>query len=109
MPGVVHCPTNLIDPRSAAGRGLVVDDGNGLDVAGCILSQPLGDLAWINAHSPVATEHDRLQSEAHRHGSPEIREMTGLEHENRVSRRERIHEGGFPGTGSRGRVDHDRS
>ena len=64
--------------------------------------------AWINAFPPVATEHYRFQPEAHRHGSPEVREVTRLEHENRIARRQSVHQRGFPGSSPGRRIDHDR-
>ena len=60
-----------------------------------------------NAAPPIARQERDAQSQALRHSFPERREVACLRHEHAVSRRERICERRFPGTGSRCRIDHD--
>jgi hypothetical protein len=119
MAGGVDRLANRLDVGKRAGRGLVVDDANRLDLLLAVLAQARLDLLGLDAAAPVRRfrqervaarrgEHLGGEAEAGRHFLPEGGEMTGLDHQHRIAGAQGVDEGRLPGAGARRRVDDDR-
>ena len=68
-------------------------------------AQALFDLVGIDAAAPVGFDEFRLQAQLRRHGLPQRREMSGLEHQDAIAGRQQIGQGRFPGAGAGGRIE----
>ncbi len=108
MSGLVDRAADRGDARGDAGRGLVVDDRDGLDLARLVLGEPGLDRVRVHAGAPVALDELGTQAETGRHLVPQGREPAGLEHQHPVAGRQRVDERRLPGAGAGGRIDHDR-
>ncbi len=107
MAGGVDRLANLRDRRKAAGRGLVVQDADRLDLLVLVLAQPRLDRLRIGADAPVGGDEFRLEAELLRHLLPQDGELAGLDHQHLVAGRERVDQRRFPGAGAgRGVDDH---
>ena len=104
-PAAVDRSAHSGDRADAAGRGLVVNDADGADLAALVGFERGLDRGGIGAASPVGLEKDRLQSKALRHFAPERCEPARARHQNRVAWRQRVDERGFPRAGARGGKD----
>jgi hypothetical protein len=107
------------DVGGRAGRGLVVDDADCLDLLLAVAAQACLDLIRLHAAAPVrrfgqqrivarGRENLDREAEARGHLDPERREVAGLDHQHRVAGRERVDQRRFPGAGARRRIDHHR-
>ncbi len=103
----VHGRADLTDPAGRPGRGLVVDDHHGLDCMHFVLRELLFNRRGVGAAAPVAGQEIDLDAPALGHVVPERGKMPGLDHQNPVARRQRVDDGGLPGTGA-GRRERSR-
>src|SRR5271168_2749110 len=83
MPGSVDRRTDLRDAVGDPGRGFVVDDTHRLDLVRAVGSQLFLDHGGINPVPPVAWYKFDVEAKPHRHRSPQTRELTGFEHQER--------------------------
>ena len=111
MSGPVDRSPDSGDRADAAGRGLVMNDADRADLFAFVGFERGLDRGRIGAASPVGLQKDRLESKALRHFAPERCEPACARHQNRVARRQRIDERGFPrARAGGGKDDHrDRS
>ncbi len=119
MAGGVDRLAHRGDVGERAGRGLVVDDADRLDLLRRVGAQARFELVGIDAAAPVrrlrqqrvaagrAQDLDR-EAEARRHLLPERSELAGLDHQHRVARAQRVDERRFPRPCSGRRIDDDR-
>ena len=108
MAGRIDGLADRLDRRQAAGRGLVVQHADRLDVVRFVLAQMVLDLGRVGAGAPVAGDELGLKPELFRHGLPLRRELAGLDHQHAVAGRQRIDQRRFPGAGAGRGVDDDR-
>jgi len=94
--------------EQAAGRGLVVQHADRLDLVRLVLLQVLLDDGGVGAGAPVAGNELGLEAELLRHGLPLRRELAGLDHQHAVAGRQRIDQRRFPGAGAGRGIDDDR-
>ena len=92
----------------ATGRGLVVHDAHGLDLVLAVGGKLRLDLLHVGAAPPVGRQKFDVELEFLGDAAPQHRELAGLGHQHLVARRQRIDDRGFPGAGSRRRIDDDR-
>jgi hypothetical protein len=104
----VDRPPHRRDVASDPGRGLVVDDTDRRDPPCPVLGEHGLDPGRVDRRAPIALEEDDLEPEPAGHLLPERGEVTGLDHEHAIARRERVDERGFPGPRARGGVDDHR-
>jgi hypothetical protein len=109
MAGPVDRRPYLGDARGDAGRGLVVDDADGLDGVHPVQGEAGADRLGVGAVPPVAGDQLDLEAEAGGHACPECGEVAGLAHQHAVAGRERVHQRRLPGSGARVRIDDDRA
>ena len=108
--GGVDRRAHLVDAAGAAGRGLVVDDADGLDAVCRGRSARASPMAAASAprRQSVSTKsgsRPRLSAISfHRVANQPVRHIS-----TRVAGRERVDEGGLPGAGAGGGVDDDRA
>ena len=103
----VDGPADRLDLAGDAGRGLVVDDADGLDLVRPVGGKPLGDDVRIRPRAPVAGQEFRCQTETARQIVPQRREMPGLVHQEPVARRRGVDQRRLPGARARGGEDDD--
>ena len=108
MIGFVDRLADLGDGRQAAGRGLIVQDADRLDLLGLVLAQARFDGRGIGAGAPVGGDELGLEADAFRHLLPQRGELAGLHHQHLVAGRQRVDQRGFPGAGAGGGVDDHR-
>ena len=108
MTGGVDRLADLGDRGQRAGRGLVVQHADGLDLLGLVLAQLGFDGLRVDALAPVGGDELRLEAELLGHLLPERRELAGLDHEHAIAGRQRVGERRFPGAGAGRGVDDDR-
>ncbi len=101
MAGRVHRLANVRDRGETAGRGLVVQHADRLDLLVGVLAQMLLDRRRIGAHAPVGLDELGLEAELLRHVLPQRGELAGLHHQHAVAGRERVDQRRFPGAGAR--------
>ena len=95
------------DVRGDAGRGLVVDDADGLDLVLLVLAQAGFDGGRIGGAAPIGFDEFGIEAQLLRHGLPQRGEVAGLEHQDLVAGGEHIDESRFPRAGARGREQED--
>ena len=105
-PAASMARADLGDPAGHAGRGLVVDDADGLDLVGGVggAAAPRsrsGSAPW--RQSPGTNSTSRPEPRGHL--PPERGEVAGLEREHPVAGRQRVDQRRLPGAGAGGRVD----
>ena len=108
MTGGIDRLADFGDRGQRAGRGLVMQDADRLDLLGLVVAQPGFDRFWVGAVAPVAGDEFGLEADAISHFLPQRRELAGLDHQHLVARRQRVDERGFPGAGSGRGIDDDR-
>ncbi len=107
------------DVRRHAGRRLVVDDADGLDLVPGILAQARLDHVGLDAAAPAGrvrqvfvgtgiAQHFRRQAQPVGHLLPQRREVAGLEHQHVVAHAHRVRQRRFPRARARSRVDGHR-
>ena len=106
--GGVDRLADRLDRRQAAGRGLVVQHADRLDLVRLVLAQVLFDHRRVGAGAPVARDELGLEPELFRHGLPLRRELAGLDHQHAVAGRQRVDQRRFPRAGAGRGVDDDR-
>jgi hypothetical protein len=84
-----------------------VHDHHGLDLVILVPGELLLDHGRVHAAAPVGGNELDHQAQFLRHISPENSEMSGLEHQDLVARRQGVDQRRLPGSGARGGVDHD--
>jgi hypothetical protein len=107
--GGVDGAAHRADVAGDTGRGLVVDDGDGLDRAAVESSARRASIAAASTperQSP-GTNSVTMPSLL-RHLLPQGGEVAGLEHQHAVAGRQGVDEGGFPRAGARAGEDDDR-
>ena len=109
MSGLVHRAPDRRDVAGHAGRGLVVDDGDGLDRVAAVRRQLLSDEGGIDAVAPIAGNEVDLEPELHGHVAPERGELAGFDHQHRVAGRQRVDERRLPGAGAGAGIHDDRA
>src|SRR3954453_8602232 len=109
MADAVDGLADLRDPARDAGRGLVVNDGNGLEGVVFVCRKALLDGLGAGAMAPVAGDELDLDTPLLSQVSPERGEMAGLVHQDLVARGKCVDNRCFPSAGARGRVDDDRA
>ena len=97
----VNGRAHVVNPRRDPRRRLVVDDADRLDGMGRVSAKPRLNGGNINAGAPVATHHLGVKPEVRRHRPPQCCEVAGLIHQHGITRRQRIHQRGFPRAGAR--------
>ncbi len=107
--GAVDRLPDCVDTRGDAGRRLVVHGEHGLEGVRAVLGQFRLDERGIDAAAPVAGNEIDHEAEPFGHRAPQRGEMSGLEHQHAVARRQRIDERRLPGTGAGCRVDDHRA
>lgn len=100
-------PAEVGDPAGDAGRGFVVDDADGLEGVGGVRGEPAGEFLRRGSVTPVARHRGDIEAESLRHVLPEGGEVPGLEAQHLVAGAEGVDEGGLPGAGAGGGIDHD--
>ena len=108
MPGGIDRLADCRDRREAAGRGLVVQHADRLDLLVLVLAQMLFDCRRVGADAPVGRDEFRHQAELLGHVLPQGRELAGLDHQHAVTGRERVDERSLPRAGAGGGVHDDR-
>ena len=107
MTGCVDRLAHAGDVGECAGRGFVVQHADGLDLFVLVGAQALLDFVWIDAVPPVSLDDLRLETELLRHLLPEQAELSGLDRQHFVARRQRVGQRCFPRAGAgRGEDDH---
>ncbi len=107
MAGGVDRLADFRDRSQRAGRGLVVQNADRLDLFILVLTQPRFHRLRIGALAPVGGDELGLQAETLRHLLPQRGELAGLHHQHLVAGRQRVDQGAFPGAGAgRGVDDH---
>ena len=109
MSSLVDLPTYVRHPAGDARRGFVVHHGHRFDDAGPIFGELRQDHLGVDATTPIAGNEIHLETQPHRHVPPQRGEVAGLEHQDLVAWRQRIHQRRFPRAGSRRRVNHHRA
>ena len=108
MAGGVDRLADFGDRRQAAGRGLVVQDADRLDLVRLVLAQVLLDHLRVGADAPVGLDEFRLEADLLGHHLPERGELAGLDHQHAVAGRQRVDQRRFPRAGAGRGVDDDR-
>ena len=106
MAGPIERAANLRQPARHAGRRLVVDDQHGPDAMVTILTQPGFERRRIDAVAPVSRHDLHVESQPARDLGPASRELSDVEGEHAIARRQRIDQGRLPGAGARRGKDH---
>ena len=107
MAGGVDRLADLRDRREAAGRGLVVQHADRLDLLVLVLAQMVLDHRRVGAGAPVGLDEFGTQAELLRHDLPQRGELAGLHHQHAVAGRQRVHQRRLPRAGAgRGVDDH---
>ena len=96
------------DRRQAAGRGLVMQDADRLDLVVLVFAQARFDRLRIGAGAPVGGDEFGLEAELLGHLLPQRGELAGLDHQHLVAGRQRVDQRAFPGAGAGGGVDDHR-
>ena len=108
MPGLVHGLANAGNIRDATGRGFIVHHADGFDLVRRIIFQTGFNGRGIGTRAPVGRQKFSVDAKLARHLAPQRRKPARFDHQNPISRRERVHKSGFPGPRSRSRIDDDR-
>ena len=106
--GGVDGGANLGNAGGGAGARLVMDHGHRLDLMALILAQPGLDAGHIGAAAPIGLDEFGADGQAFGQFTPQMGEPASLAHQHPVAGAEGIGQGGLPGAGARGRVDHHR-
>ena len=105
--GAVDRLAHFGNRRQTAGRGLVVQEADRLDLVLLVLAQARLDFRGIDAAAPVGGDDFRLEAEAFGHLLPQHAELARLHHQHLVAGRQRVDQRAFPGAGAgRGVDDH---
>ncbi len=102
MSGAIDGTSYLGDPARDTGRGFVMDNGHSLDAALRVFLQLGTDGLRVRPMTPITRQKVHFEPQPLRHAAPECGELSGLEHEHAVSRRQRVDESCLPGSRSRG-------
>ena len=100
----------MVSTRKSAGwpaASIVVDDADRLDGMGGVGRQDLADIGDIDATAPVGFDDPDLQPMAARHRGPLVREVAGLQDQDRVAGGQQVGQAGLPGAMA-GRVVHEQ-
>ncbi len=109
MLGAVERAAHRDDVAGDAGRGLRVHQHHRLDGMRPVRGEAGLGLFRVDRMAPIAGDELDDEAEALSQHAPQRGELAGLEGEHAVTRRERVHQGGFPGAGARGGEDRDRA
>jgi hypothetical protein len=105
----VHDPPQIREPAGHTGRRLVVHDDDGLEGMPCVVAEQLLEIDIGRAAAPVSRHIGDIETQPLRHLTPDLREMSGLEDEHAIARRQRVDERRFGGAGAGRRKDDDRT
>ena len=96
MAGGVDRLADLRDRRQRAGRGLVVQDADRLDLLVLVFAELGFDRLRIDALAPVGGDELRLEAEPLGHLLPQRGELAGLDHQHAVAGRQRVDQRALP-------------
>jgi hypothetical protein len=105
--GRVHLAPHGRDVRGDAGRGLVMGDEDGLDLAVAVAAETAAEFRRGAGRAPGHVDDLDLKAHAFRHLGPERREGAVPRHQHLVAGRQRVGDRRFPGRRARARDQRD--
>ena len=82
-------------------------DTDRFNLAVLVRTQPVFNSLWIHTAAPVCFQKFCFQPQITSHFMPETRKVTGFNHQHQITFCQQIHQRGFPGPCTRGRVYHN--